>query len=476
MPAERPEQVSRGALISASSNFTMLSLVAMDALGVVLIFNLNHWLITEELSSNLLLTWKLVLILAFSFLYYYLMDLFRFDSPLSQLGMLERSFIATMLIGITVALTVYLLGPRFIGGFVGRGVLTSSLIMLWLWSLSIRYVLNAWFLTQRSQIHWLVIVDDDLDQFLADFRSIYSREHLLLLTQNKTTDATTSEHLDQETEIVGCWGDLAAVMSHYPVAEIIIVSSSEQVPETLVDELMNIRIQGTRIYRLSDFYEKYLSRLPVFQLNQQWLATAHGFELIHSPIGLRFKRYVDVMIALVGGLIAVPLMCLTAMLILLTSGTPILYRQIRAGENNQNFVVYKFRTMVTDAEADGARFAERDDIRLTRFGSTLRKFRLDELPQLWNVLIGEMSFIGPRPERPEFIADLQRNIPYYNLRHVVKPGITGWAQVMRGYGDSTEDAAEKLQYDLFYIKNYSLVLDISILIKSVKVVLFGTGR
>ena len=132
--------------------------------------------------------------------------------------------------------------------------------------------------------------------------------------------------------------------------------------------------------------------------------------------------------------------------------------------------------MVVDAEAGGAQFASRGDPRVTRLGRILRKFRLDELPQLWNVLVGDMSFIGPRPERPEFTSALQREIPYYNLRHIVKPGITGWAQVMYGYGDSQADAKEKLQYDLFYIKNYSLLLDISILVRSVKVVLFGTGR
>ena len=132
--------------------------------------------------------------------------------------------------------------------------------------------------------------------------------------------------------------------------------------------------------------------------------------------------------------------------------------------------------MVVDAEINGAQFAQKEDPRITKLGGLMRKFRIDEIPQLWNVLVGDMSFIGPRPERPEFIEVLQKDIPYYHLRHVIKPGITGWAQVMYGYGDSGEDAAEKLQYDLFYIKNYSLILDISILVRSMKVILFGTGR
>ncbi len=466
-----PNRKASASLLSASGNFTVLMLVSLDALGIILLFNLNHWLIAGDFSSNFLLTWKLALILGLSFLYYYLMDLYTFDSPLSQLGMLERSFIAIMLTGVSVALLVYVVGPGFIGGFVGRGVLASSLVMFWLWSLGFRYLANLWFAEQRSQINWLVIVDNDPAQFLTDFRNNYTRETLLLLTRN----GETIEYPDSNTSVVGSWRDLDKVMDEQAISGVI-VTSLEQVPEPLVEQLMQIRIMGTRIFRLSDFYELYLSRVPIFHLSQQWLTTAHGFELIHNPIGLRFKRYVDIIIAIVGGILALPIIIATMLLVLFSSGRPIFYSQQRMGENNQNFACYKFRTMKTDAEIDGAQYASEDDPRLTRYGKTLRKFRLDELPQLWNVLRGEMSFIGPRPERPEFIHNLEKNIPYYNLRHMVKPGITGWAQVMHGYGDSEDDAAEKLQFDLFYIKNYSLLLDISILIKSIKVILFGTGR
>ena len=456
--------------LKASSDFTTILLLGFDALGIVLLFNLNHWIITEELASNLLLTWKLALILAFSFLYNYLMDLYTFDSPLSQLGMLERSFIANLLVGITIALTVFLLGPKFIGGFVGRGVLISSLISLWLWSLGIRYLLNARFIKERSQVFWLLIADEQLDRFLIDFRSVYKHEKLLILTRSE-------EHnfdLDEESEVVGNWQDLTEIMNNYPISGIIL-TTVETAPESLVDKLMEIRITGTRIYRMNDFYEQHL-RLPVAYLNQQWLATALGFELIHSQIGLRFKRYLDVLIALIGGLLLSPLILATALFIFITSGGPIMYRQVRAGENNKDFVLNKFRTMYLNAEDDGIKRTIENDNRILPFGNILRNFRLDELPQFWNVFKGEMSFIGPRPERPEFINELSKEIPYYNLRHTVKPGITGWAQVMTRYGDSTKDAFEKLQYDLYYIKNYSLILDISIMIKSVKVILFGTGR
>lgn len=464
---------STGTFLSASSNFTMLVLVALDIVGVLLIFNVNHWLITGAFAGDLLLTWKLVMVVAVTFLYYYLMDLYTFDSSLSQLGMLERSFIAILLTGLSVALMVYIIGPNFIGGFVGRGVLATSLIMVWLWSLAIRYLLNNWFRKQKRLVEWLVLTNGDIGQFVQHFRSLHQVERLLLLGN---PEEILQVFDDEAIESLGTWDDLEDVMHSRSIAGIIVVAP-ERMPEALIDRLMGIRISGVRIYTLNDFYEAYLARLPVFNLNQQWIATAHGFELIHNPIGLRFKRYVDVMIALIGGIILLPVIVGLAIAILATSGTPVLYRQARTGENGRRFTVYKFRTMVKDAEAEGgAQYAARDDPRVTPLGRIMRKFRLDELPQLWNVLLGEMSFIGPRPERPEFIAELQARIPYYNLRHVVRPGITGWAQVMYGYGDDAEDAVEKLQYDLFYIKNYSLLLDISILVRSIKVILFGTGR
>jgi len=465
-------QPTSSTVLTASNNFTLLVLVALDCFGLVAIFNFNHLIFAEVVAPNLLLTWKLILIAGFTFLYYYLMDLYTFNSPLSQLGMLERSFIAMLLTGITTVVTVYIIGPTFIGGFVGRGVLAASLIALWLWSLGIRYLLNNWFVRQRSQVKWLVIVESSLSEFLSDFRSQYEYEQLVLLNQPGSEQPTVDDEL---CLWAGDWDDLETRLASDEFAGVII-TTAEQIPEQLIDRLMQIRINGLRIFRLSDFYEQYLSKLPIFQLNQHWLATAHGFELIHNPIGLRFKRYIDIVIALVGGLILLPVIIAVALAIVCSSGWPIFYRQVRTGENGKQFTVVKFRTMGVDAEVAGVQFAQEDDPRITSIGKILRKFRIDEIPQFWNVLKGEMSFIGPRPERPEFIQMLKQDIPYYDLRHMIKPGITGWAQVKYGYGDSDEDAAEKLQYDLFYIKNYSLILDISILVRSIKVILFGTGR
>ena len=256
-----------------------------------------------------------------------------------------------------------------------------------------------------------------------------------------------------------------------------VILATEQTPgDATLSELMRARLRGVRIYDLTDFYERFLFKLPVLNLRDGWLMLAHGFDLLHHTIALRAKRVIDLALSFALMLAVSPLILVTAIAIKLDSQGPVFYGQIRTGLNGVTFRLYKFRTMIEDAEKSGARWTEKKDPRITRVGRLLRATRIDELPQLWNVLLGEMSFIGPRPERPAFNSELEAAIPYYDLRHLVKPGITGWAQVLYPYGASVEDAREKLQYDLYYIKNYSMMLDLVILIRTLRVVLVGHGR
>jgi exopolysaccharide biosynthesis polyprenyl glycosylphosphotransferase len=256
-----------------------------------------------------------------------------------------------------------------------------------------------------------------------------------------------------------------------------VILATERPPgEGTISELMRARLSGLRIYDLTDFYERFLFKLPVLNLRDGWLILAHGFDLLHHRIELRAKRLIDVFLSFALMLVLSPLMLVSAIAIKLDSKGTVFYHQMRTGLNGVTFRLHKFRTMVEDAERSGARWTKKNDPRITRVGRVLRAIRIDELPQLWNVLLGEMSFIGPRPERPDFNNELETAIPYYDLRHLVKPGITGWAQVLYPYGASVEDAREKLQYDLYYIKNYSVMLDFVILIRSLRVVLLGYGR
>jgi len=240
--------------------------------------------------------------------------------------------------------------------------------------------------------------------------------------------------------------------------------------------LISARLGGTPIFSLSDFFEKFLFLVPVNEINNDWLIRAEGFTMLHSSVNTRLKRAVDLLGA--GGLLilSIPTVLVTAILIKISSKGPVFFPQKRVGLKGKVFTLYKFRTMRVNAEPEGAKWAQSNDERVFPIGRFLRKTRIDELPQCWNIFKGEMSLIGPRPERPEFTNQLAKEIPYYDLRHIVKPGLTGWAQVCYRYGSSTEDALRKLQFDLYYIKNYSLLLDLNILLRTIQVTMRLMGR
>jgi sugar transferase (PEP-CTERM system associated) len=243
-----------------------------------------------------------------------------------------------------------------------------------------------------------------------------------------------------------------------------------------MDELLECRQMGITITDLTSFFERESGRLQLTVLDPSWLVFSGGFNA--TPLRQLSKRCFDLIAATLLLVLCWPLMLLEVLAIRLESGPgqPILYRQERVGAHGCTFLLLKFRSMRTDAELDGvARWASKNDSRVTRVGRISRKLRIDELPQLWNVLKGDMSIVGPRPERPQFVADLASQIRYYSLRHCLKPGLAGWAQLSYPYGATVEEAAEKLKYDLFYVKNHNLLLDLLILIQTVEVVLFGRG-
>ncbi|HEY0230198.1 MAG TPA: TIGR03013 family XrtA/PEP-CTERM system glycosyltransferase, partial [Dokdonella sp.] len=256
----------------------------------------------------------------------------------------------------------------------------------------------------------------------------------------------------------------------------IVVGPDERRGGLPMEELLDCKQAGVQITDLATFFERESGKVKLSLIEPSWLVFSNGFD--SSPLRLAVKRLFDIGTAMIVLLLTWPFMLLVALAIRIESGAgqPILYRQERVGERGRTFALTKFRSMRTDAELDGvARWATRNDDRVTRVGRIIRKARLDELPQLANVLRGDMGIVGPRPERPQFVADLATQIRYYSLRHCVKPGLAGWAQLRYPYGASAEDASEKLKYDLFYVKNHNLLLDILILIQTVEIVLFGRG-
>jgi sugar transferase (PEP-CTERM system associated) len=254
----------------------------------------------------------------------------------------------------------------------------------------------------------------------------------------------------------------------------IVVAMDERRGMLPVNSLLSLKNHGVQVQDGNDVYESITGKVPIESIRLSWLLFSPG--CYSSRLFLVYKRVASLVTSTIGLLLSLPLLPFVVLAIKISSPGKILYRQNRVGREGVVFRCYKFRTMHSDAEVDsGPTWARDDDPRITRVGSFLRKTRMDEIPQLWNVLKGDMSLVGPRPERPEFVAELNQKIPYYHLRHSVRPGITGWAQVLYKYGSSVEDAKEKLRYDLYYVKNASAGLDLLIILNTIKIVLLGRG-
>jgi len=254
----------------------------------------------------------------------------------------------------------------------------------------------------------------------------------------------------------------------------ILVAEAENSPAFPAQELVRLRLRGMPIEDCHTFYERLMSKISIVDLQPGWIVFSRGFR--RTRWMLFAKRVIDLLGSAAGLVVTAPLSLVTAIAVKLDSPGPVFYSQERVGQNEQTFKVYKFRSMFQNAETEtGPVWAKGDDPRITRVGKLIRKLRIDEIPQMFNVLKGEMSFVGPRPERPFFVSRLKQKIPYYHLRFTVKPGITGWAQISFPYAGSDDDALEKLQFDLYYIKNVSPLFDLQIIFETIKVVLLGRG-
>ncbi|MFZ9407588.1 MAG: TIGR03013 family XrtA/PEP-CTERM system glycosyltransferase [Burkholderiaceae bacterium] len=267
---------------------------------------------------------------------------------------------------------------------------------------------------------------------------------------------------------------LMAALERLNVSEVVIATRERRGGVLPLAQLLEARLQGFRVMDLPSFYEREAGVLTIESMRASWMIFGGGFD---QSLGRDLvKRVFDLLVSLALLIISLPVLVLAALAIVIESGTPIFYSQIRVGQGGKTFRITKLRSMRQDAEADGQpRWATVNDQRITRVGDLLRKTRIDELPQLWSVLKGDMSFVGPRPERPEFVKTLSEQIPFYDARHSLKPGVTGWAQVRYWYGGSVEDSTRKLEFDLYYVKNHSFFLDLLILIETIQVVLLGKG-
>jgi len=267
---------------------------------------------------------------------------------------------------------------------------------------------------------------------------------------------------------------LLSLVEKYAVDQLVVAVRDRRGGGFPVQQLLECRMKGVKVVELPTFIEREYRQVLLESLNPSWMVLGDGFRL--GLFGNTVKRLFDLTVSGALLLLTLPIMLVAALCIYLESGGPVLFRQQRVGQGGRIFTLYKFRSMRNDAESDGTpHWARANDDRTTKVGRFIRKFRIDELPQIFNVFQGEMSFVGPRPERPFFVDQLVKQIPFYALRHSAKPGISGWAQVRYPYGASIDDAIEKLQYDLYYVKNHGLFLDFMILLSTIEVVLWGKG-
>jgi sugar transferase (PEP-CTERM system associated) len=443
-----------------------LALLVVEALVVGSSFLLATWWRNPETSWILLNIeggyLKIVCVTAFVLLLSHGFDLYDSDSLGDKWDLIFRLLMVLGLVAFslaTVALVFRGLGHDFLPGVVwGFGVLT---VALFVW---------------RAAYSWLV-------------QQPYFRERVYVLgTGDRAQRVVNGLRRRPELGIeVASWtGNIEGDVNRDAVAKHlmelvqqnrvhrVIVAMPERREKLPVDELLKLRQRGVKVEEATNWLERISGKIEVEHLNPSWLIFADGFRFSDF---FRVVRWVlNFSVALVGLVLALPLLPFIALAVKLSSPGPVFYSQKRVGKGDVEFQCYKFRTMRQDAEADtGATWATDDDPRITRVGKFLRTMRLDEIPQLWCVLKRDMNFVGPRPERPEFVESLKTEIRYYEVRHMVRPGITGWAQVKYKYGNTREDALEKLQYDLFYVKNASLGLDVLIWLQTVKIVLLGRG-
>ncbi len=384
-------------------------------------------------------------------------------------GIILRLIISFIGSGIVIALIFYLLP----GLVLGRGVVAIAILLSFFVSGTLRAVffetVDSKFFKKRVLVYGAGTTASHIDLKLrraSDRRGFEIIGYVLVDEQ---------EQAIEDARLILIDGTLLEYSQREKIDEIVVATSdiSAQIP---VDDLVNCKLNGIMVLDILTFFEREAGQVRIDILDPSWLVTSEGFH--QSKVQGAMKRVFDVSVSVVVLVGALPFMLMTVVAIWIEDGvrSPVLYSQVRIGQKGQAFKVYKFRSMRVDAESGGkAVWASHADDRITRVGSFIRKTRLDEFPQLWNVLVGSMSFVGPRPERPEFVSRLEEVVPYYQERHQVKPGITGWAQLSYPYGSSVTDAYQKQLFDMYYVKNHSLFLDFLIILQTVEVVLFGKG-
>jgi sugar transferase (PEP-CTERM system associated) len=412
--------------------------------------------------------WKAGIATFFCLAAFYLFDLYDFVVMHDRRELVLRLVQALGLAWIALAFAFYAFPALMLGRSIALIALPLALGLGVAWRVSIHWFLGHPGIGERILIvgsgeHAVEVAREVLNRPDAGFRIV-------------GFVGTNSELLGKSLinpRVIGLTEQLEAIVKREGIDRIV-VAMGERRGQLPTEGLLQLSLAGNvSIEEGATFYERVSGRVSLNMIRPSWLIfSGRGRQAKLTTIS---RNTVHWLVALIGFLLCVPLMLVTALLIKVDSRGPVFYKQERVGKNGRRFVLMKFRSMKVDAEKSGPVWASKSDDRTTRVGRIIRKVRIDEIPQFLNILKGEMSFVGPRPERPHFVAQLAEEIPYYEQRHLIAPGLTGWAQIKYPYGASIEDARQKLQYDLFYIKNYSLILDAIIMFETIKIILFGRG-
>jgi sugar transferase (PEP-CTERM system associated) len=399
---------------------------------------------------------------------FYLFDLYDFLVMHDRRELVLRLVQALGLAWIALAFSFYTFPVLMLGRGISLIALPLALSLMVAWRVSIHWVLGHPDFGERI----LIVGSGNLAVELAS--EVLSRPDAgYRIAGFVGTDAELLGKSLINPRVIGLTEDLDNIVKRENIDRIV-VAMGERRGQLPTGKLLQLSLAGeVTIEEGASFYERITGRVSLNMLRPSWLIfTGRGRQ--KKVAGLA-RSAVHWLVALLGAILSLPIVVVTAILIKLESRGPVFYMQERVGKNGRTFVLTKFRSMRVDAEQDGPVWASKGDSRTTRVGRIIRKTRVDEIPQFWNILKGEMSFVGPRPERPHFVAQLAEEIPFYEQRHLIAPGLTGWAQIKYPYGSSTEDARQKLQYDLFYIKNQGLILDAIIIFETIKIILFGRG-
>jgi sugar transferase (PEP-CTERM system associated) len=384
-------------------------------------------------------------------------------------SMLAARIGASMMLGMLLLSLIFYVAPMF---FLGRGAFALAVFVSFIVIMMIRLIFRRISSHYDLRLRILVLGAGETAKLVKNAESVGELEGVNVVFYMPMSGDRDAENT---ISLVKTPGALVKYVAEKQI-DVIVLAMDERRKELPVHDLLDCKMGGVEVLDLLTFFERHTSKIRLDIMQPSWLFLSEGFEV--NNFRRMWKRAFDVACVLLLLPVVLPVAVISAIAVLVESRGRggVIYSQTRVSENGRHFQIYKFRSMITEAEKDGvARWASKNDTRITRVGALLRKFRFDELPQLFNVLRGDMSFVGPRPERPEFVEKLTEKIPYYNERHRVKPGLSGWAQIRYPYGASEEDGFEKLQYDLYYVKNCSILLDMLVLLQTAEVVLLGKG-